>query len=176
MVSPVQGRLKRADVDSAVPVGLELPLLQHNPGLCPISVNLIWETSSFEKTWFLGSPHSPQNRHPERSASQMDRVPQRLVARSRRACPERSRGNPDVAYLPMLFGAFQLPPLVGAQALGKTTPTLVARKRSSSSCADHPECKDFTQTDCWKRPQRIQGCMRDHGAYHGRSCSSGFGG
>ncbi len=37
----------------------------------------------------------------------MYRLPQHLAARSRRACPERSRGNPDDAYLPMLFGAFQ---------------------------------------------------------------------
>jgi hypothetical protein len=41
----------------------------------------------------------PQNRHPERSASQIDRVTRRLVARSRRACPERSRRNPGGAYL-----------------------------------------------------------------------------
>jgi hypothetical protein len=41
----------------------------------------------------------PQNRHPERSASQIYRVTQRLAARSRRACPERSRRNPEGAYL-----------------------------------------------------------------------------
>ena len=40
----------------------------------------------------------PQNRHPERSASPIDRVIQRLVARSRRACPERSRRNLGGAY------------------------------------------------------------------------------
>jgi hypothetical protein len=39
----------------------------------------------------------------------MDGAPQRLAARSRRASPERSRGNPDAAYLPMLFGAVQPP-------------------------------------------------------------------
>ena len=39
----------------------------------------------------------------------MDRVPQRLAARSRRACPERSRGNPDAAYHRVLFRAFQPP-------------------------------------------------------------------
>jgi hypothetical protein len=39
----------------------------------------------------------------------MDRVPQGLAARSRRTCPERSRGNPDAAYPPMQFGAFQPP-------------------------------------------------------------------
>jgi hypothetical protein len=33
-----------------------------------------------------------------RSASQIYRVTQRLVARSRRACPERGRGNPEGAY------------------------------------------------------------------------------
>jgi hypothetical protein len=41
----------------------------------------------------------PQTRHPERSASQTYRVPQCLVARSRRACPERSRRNLGGAYL-----------------------------------------------------------------------------
>ncbi len=35
----------------------------------------------------------------ERSASQIYRVTQRLMARSRRACPEHSRGNPDGVYL-----------------------------------------------------------------------------
>jgi hypothetical protein len=35
----------------------------------------------------------------ERTASQIYRVTQRLNARSRRACPERSRRNPDGAYL-----------------------------------------------------------------------------
>src|ERR1700683_513638 len=41
----------------------------------------------------------PQNRHPERSASQIDRLIQGFMARSRRACPERSRRNPGGAYL-----------------------------------------------------------------------------
>jgi hypothetical protein len=43
----------------------------------------------------------PQSRHPERSASQICRVIQGLVARSRR--------TPAVLILPMLFGAFQPP-------------------------------------------------------------------
>ncbi len=47
----------------------------------PISANLIWES---EKMLIFGISKSPQNRHPERSASQMDRVPLRLAARSRR--------------------------------------------------------------------------------------------
>jgi hypothetical protein len=43
----------------------------------------------------------PQKRHPERSASQIYRVTQRLVARSRR--------TPRVLISPMLFGAFRPP-------------------------------------------------------------------
>jgi hypothetical protein len=44
---------------------------------------------------------SPQNRHPERSASQIYRVTQCLMARSRR--------TPRVLTLPMPLGAFQPP-------------------------------------------------------------------
>jgi hypothetical protein len=54
----------------------------------------------------------PQNRHPERSASQIYRVTQRLVARSRRACPERGRGNLGNAYL---IDAAQAFPATGAR-------------------------------------------------------------
>jgi hypothetical protein len=36
----------------------------------------------------------PKRRHPERSASRIYRITERFMARSRRACPERSRGNP----------------------------------------------------------------------------------
>jgi hypothetical protein len=43
----------------------------------------------------------PQNRHPERSASQIYRVTQRLVARSRR--------TPEMLILPMPFTPFQPP-------------------------------------------------------------------
>jgi hypothetical protein len=43
----------------------------------------------------------PTNRHPERSASQIYRVVQRLLARSRR--------TPKVLISSMLFGAFRLP-------------------------------------------------------------------
>src|SRR5712672_335976 len=47
------------------------------------------------------SSNLPQNRHPERSASQIYRVVQRLMARSRR--------TPKMLILSMLFGAFRLP-------------------------------------------------------------------
>ena len=43
----------------------------------------------------------PQSRHPERSASQIYRVTQRSVARSRR--------TPAVLVLPMLLGVFRPP-------------------------------------------------------------------
>jgi hypothetical protein len=53
--------------------------------------------------------NSPQNRHPERSASQIYRVTQRLMARSPR--------TPRVLILPMLLGAFQpLNPALGGPA------------------------------------------------------------
>src|SRR5580704_12494043 len=55
-----------------------------------------------KKTPVLGSPTRRKKRHPERSASQICRVTQRLEARSRRT----SRG---ALILPMLFGAFQPP-------------------------------------------------------------------
>src|ERR1700730_3861607 len=45
--------------------------------------------------------NSPQKRHPERSASQIYRVTQRLMARSRR--------TPRVLILPMLFEPFPPP-------------------------------------------------------------------
>jgi hypothetical protein len=47
-----------------------------------------------------------QIRHPERSAARISHN-ERFMARSRRACPERSRGNPGDACWQMLFGAFQ---------------------------------------------------------------------
>jgi len=50
----------------------------------------------------------PQKRHPERSAPQIYRVTQPLVARSRR--------TPTVLVLPMLFGAFR-PPKPGKRLL-----------------------------------------------------------
>jgi hypothetical protein len=39
----------------------------------------------------------PKRRHPERSASQTYRISEGFMARSRRACPERSRRNPGDA-------------------------------------------------------------------------------
>ena len=42
----------------------------------------------------------------ERSDSQIYRVTPRLMARSRRACPEHSRGNPEDAYLAYAVRSF----------------------------------------------------------------------
>jgi hypothetical protein len=58
-----------------------------SPGRSPISVNLFGMFS-------LKLPQMSS----ERSASRVYRVAERLVARSRRACPECSRGNPEGAY------------------------------------------------------------------------------
>jgi hypothetical protein len=55
------------------------------------------------KTFFV---NSPQNRHPERSASQIYRPVQRIQRGVRRACPERSRGNTNRAYLTHAARAF----------------------------------------------------------------------
>jgi hypothetical protein len=44
-----------------------------------------------------------QIRHPERSAAQIRRNKEVFTARSRRACPERSRGNPGDACWQLLF-------------------------------------------------------------------------
>jgi hypothetical protein len=63
-----------------------------NPGPCPISANLF-------RVFFVNIP--PPTRHPERSASQIDRLTQRLwrAVEGPRRC----------LCLPMLFGAFQPP-------------------------------------------------------------------
>ena len=53
----------------------------------------------------LQSP--PKRRHPERSASQIYPITEGFMARSRRACPERGRGNPGDACWQMLSGALR---------------------------------------------------------------------
>jgi len=53
----------------------------------------------------LQAPQS--SRHPERSASQICRITKGFMARSRRACPERSRRNPGNASWRMLLRAFR---------------------------------------------------------------------
>src|ERR1700747_2507837 len=97
-----------------------------SPGLRPISANLFG-------MFFLQSSHkivilracdlldlsclppirlavlqAPQSsRHPERSASQICRITKGFMARSRRACPERSRRNPGNASWRILLRAFR---------------------------------------------------------------------
>ena len=51
----------------------------------------------------------PQNRHPERSASQMDRVTQRLWRGVEEPVPSAAEGTSAVLIFPMLFGAFRPP-------------------------------------------------------------------
>jgi hypothetical protein len=48
-----------------------------------------------------------QNRHPERSAAQIYLITDGSWRAARRACPERSRGNPGDACWPLRFEAFQ---------------------------------------------------------------------
>ena len=68
----------------------------------PIIANLL-------RTFLAKTP--TKFRHPERSAAQIHRVnTERLVAREvRRACPERSRGNPGSAYLTQAARSFRTP-------------------------------------------------------------------
>jgi hypothetical protein len=71
---------------------LQLDVLkQSNGGRSPIRANLF-------RMFFV---NLPQNRHPERSASLIYRVIQRLMARSRRTSA--------APISPMLFGAFRPP-------------------------------------------------------------------
>ena len=77
-----------------------------------------------------------QNRHPERSASPIYRVTQRLVARSRRACPERSRRNLGGAYFTHAVRSFSTTePAPGrgrhGLSLGPRTKNLLARVQRS---------------------------------------------
>jgi hypothetical protein len=51
----------------------------------------------------------PQNRHPERSASQIDCVTQRLWRGVEEPVPRVAEGTSAVLILPMLFGAFRPP-------------------------------------------------------------------
>jgi hypothetical protein len=78
---------------SAVPDGTRSVLV----GVQPHLSKLIREDAVF------CTSNSPQNRHPERSASQIYRLTQRLMARSRR--------TPRALILPMPLGAFQPPGL-----------------------------------------------------------------
>jgi hypothetical protein len=65
-------------------------------------LNLAHQDAVPQALTYLGcfSSNLPQNRHPERSASQIYRVVQRWA---------RSRRTPKVLILSMLFGAFRLP-------------------------------------------------------------------
>jgi hypothetical protein len=92
-----------------------------SPGRSPISANLSGRQYKSEKTLFFCISNSPQKRHPERSAAQIYRVTQRLVARSRR--------TPTVLILLMPFGAFQ--PLKPAPG-GPATVFLRADNRTAS--------------------------------------------
>jgi hypothetical protein len=99
----------RAVVDGkGVPPSSNCPILRN----CPFPFNnpllfVIPSEASGSAVRHSGAPNLPfynsklprQSRHPGRSASQFYRVTQRLMARSRRACPERSRGNPEGADL-----------------------------------------------------------------------------
>ena len=55
------------------------------------------------------SSRLPQNRHPERSASQIYRVTQRLWRGAEEPVLSVAEGTSAVLIFPILFGAFQLP-------------------------------------------------------------------
>jgi hypothetical protein len=101
--------------------------------------------------------NSPQKRHPERSASQIYRATQHLMARSRR--------TPRVLVLPMPLGAFQ----PRSPHLADSPRSFPGAENKSGIRTIHPEFKDFAQTwglQCMKR------CARDHPVGSAaRSCS-----
>ena len=74
-------------------------LAELSPGLRPISANL-------SRVFFF---KLPQSRHPERSASQMDRVTQRLWRGVEEPVLSVAEGTPAVLIFTMRPGAFQPP-------------------------------------------------------------------
>jgi hypothetical protein len=92
----------------------------------------------------------PQNRHPERSASQVYRVTPRSMARSRRACPERSRRNPEDAYLGYAVRSFST-----IEARGK----VALRPMAASACATLGAMKTFAKPSLGK--QQLKGWRRE---------------
>jgi hypothetical protein len=83
-----------------------------SPDHSPTSANLFGKLKNPRRGCFRIS-NSPQKRHPERSASQIRRVTQSLMARSRR--------TPAALNLPMPLGAFR-PPMPVAGGLGTVFP------------------------------------------------------
>jgi hypothetical protein len=68
-------------------------------GATPISANL-------SRMFFV---NTPQTRHPERSASQIDCVTQFLWRGAEEPVPNVAEGTSAVLILPVLFGAFRQP-------------------------------------------------------------------
>jgi hypothetical protein len=100
-------------------------------------------------------PVLPQNRHP--CAAQIYRVIQRSVARSRRACPERSRRNLGGAYLAQAVRSFSTTqPAPGyediriAVASDKQPKGWRRAKKLNLIGTINPEFKDLAQTWGWK--------------------------
>jgi hypothetical protein len=81
----------------------------------------------------------------------MDRVPQRLMAQSRRTptllicpcCSELFNHRSPSPYLRFEFEDYED---IWTAITRKNNAKAGGAKRSSSSWVDHPECKDFTQT------------------------------
>ena len=74
----------------------------------PVALTCWADNRNPRRHFFSQSSNSPQKRHPERSAPQICRVTQRLRREVRRACPERSRGNPGGLYLTHAAQSFSI--------------------------------------------------------------------
>jgi hypothetical protein len=87
------------------------------------------------------------------------------MARSRRACPERSRGNPGDAYWQMFFEAFQ--PQTTNQ-INKVT----SSERSRGICValdEHPTSMEAPPSPLSSRPERTQ--ISSHAALDKSACA-----
>jgi len=135
-------RIERTKKHNPAPMGgLTRTFRREKRGLKTLKRSLVW-------IFFF---KAPQNRHPERSASQIFRVTQRLMARSRR--------TPRMLILPMPLGAFQPPkPAPGGPA------TVFPWGREQELIRTiHPEFK-IPRTDLKDGSglERMKRCTRDH--------------
>ena len=126
---------------------------------------------------FLCISNSPQKRHPERSASQIYRVTQRLMARSRR--------TPRVLIVPMPLGPFQPPkPTSGGPATVFPIPSSkILHRPGDGRCYRPCGDKNKEHRDCRESPhiklclcEKRRGSTLHNPSHQGitKACPSGF--